>query len=78
LNQRRQNESRFHSWHNLPGGGRLYWYDLPGRDHGVARYFKEVDANETTLRFWQEIRDANGRVTEVHLKFPLDSGHRKF
>jgi hypothetical protein len=41
-----------------------------------ARYFKEVDAGERTLRFWQEIYDARGRLTEIHEKFPLDLGHR--
>jgi hypothetical protein len=42
----------------------------------MARYFKEVDANETTTRFWQEIVDAHGRLVEIHVKFPVDEGHR--
>ena len=38
----------------------------------VARYLKEVDANETTLRFWQEIYDDQGKLVETHEKFPVD------
>ncbi len=39
----------------MPGGGRRYRLDVAGRQGWIARYFKEVDASETTLRFWQEI-----------------------
>jgi hypothetical protein len=42
-----------------------------------ARYLKEVDADEKTLRFSQEIYDAERRLVEVHEKFPIDRGHRK-
>lgn len=42
-----------------------------------ARYLKEVDAAETTLRFWQEIHDDEGKLVEVHVKFPVDKGHQK-
>jgi len=49
-------------------GGRLGW---------LARYWKEVDANETTLRFWQEIYDDQGNLVEIHEKFPIDKGHKK-
>lgn len=38
---------------------------------------KEVDANEATLRFWQEVYDDQGRLSEIHEKYPLDKGHRK-
>jgi hypothetical protein len=37
---------------------------------------KEVDANETTLRFWQEIYNEEGRLVEVHEKYPVDRGHQ--
>jgi len=36
-----------------------------------------VDANETTLRFWQEIYDDQGNLVEVHEKYPVDKGHQK-
>jgi len=38
---------------------------------------KEVDAQETTIRFAQEIYDPRGRLTEIHEKYPVDLGHRK-
>jgi len=41
-----------------------------------ACYFKEVDATEKTLRFWQAIYDSQGRLVEIHEKFPVDLGHR--
>jgi hypothetical protein len=43
----------------------------------LARYLKEVDANEITVRFWQEIYDDAGRLVETHEKFPVDKGHQK-
>ena len=39
--------------------------------------FKEVTADETTLRFWQEIYDDTLRLVEIHEKFPVDRGHQK-
>jgi len=42
-----------------------------------ARYVKEVEAMEETVKFSQEIYDDNGNLIEVHEKFPLDKGHRK-
>ncbi len=38
---------------------------------------KEVDAQETTLRFWQEVYDDQDRLVEVHEKYPVDKGHQK-
>jgi hypothetical protein len=49
---------------------------VTGRAGGYARYCKEVDAAETTVRFWQEIYDENGRLLSMHEKFPVDSGHK--
>lgn len=51
-----------------------------GRDRAVrlaARYLKEVNADETTVRFWQGIYDDTGRLVEMHEKFPADKGHQK-
>jgi hypothetical protein len=36
-----------------------------------------VDANEITLRFWQEIYDEQDKLAEIHEKYPVDKGHRK-
>ena len=48
-----------------------------GRQGWKARYFKEVDAAEQTVRFWQEIYDETGRQVEYHEKYPMDKGRRK-
>ena len=40
-----------------------------------ARYLKEVDSQEKTTRFWQEIFDERGVLVEVHHKYPKDLGH---
>ena len=77
MSTRAQNEKKFGKWDDLPGGGRCYQLDVPGRLGWLARYRKEVDANETTLRFWQEIYDEQGKLVEIHEKFPLDKGHQK-
>ena len=77
MSTRAQNEKKFGHWEILPGGGRRYRLDVPGKLGWLARYFKEVDANEKTLRFWQEIFDDQGRLVETHEKFPVDKGHKK-
>jgi len=38
---------------------------------------KEVDANGMTVRFWREIYEDTGKLTETHEKFPVDKGHKK-
>lgn len=61
----------------LPDGGRLYRLEVRGRLGWHALYKKEVDAGEATIRFWQEIFDDQGRLVEIHEKYPLDKGHKK-
>lgn len=77
MSTRSQNEMKFGQWEELPGGGRRYRLDVTGRLGWLARYFKEVDANETALRFWQHIYDDQGKLVEMHEKFPVDKGHQK-
>ena len=77
MGTREQNEAKFSKWQFLPGGGRLYSLDVPGKSGWSARYLKEVDAIENTLRFWQEIYDERGQLIEIHEKYPVDTGHRK-
>jgi hypothetical protein len=77
MSTRAQNEKKFGHWDELPDGGRRYWLDVAGRLGWRARYVKEVDAAENTLRFWQEIYDDQGTLIEIHEKYPLDSGHKK-
>ena len=77
MSTRAQNEAKFGRWEDLPGGGRRYRLDVAGRQGWLARYLKEVDANEETLKFWQEIYDGQGKQMEIHEKFPVDKGHQK-
>jgi hypothetical protein len=77
MSTRRQNEKKFGNWIPLPDGGRRYWFDVPGRHGWRARYVKEVDPAETTVRFLQEIYDDQDKLVEIHEKYPLDKGHRK-
>jgi hypothetical protein len=74
--KRRQNERRFQTWEELPGGGRPYSYSLRGTLGWSARYVKEVDRDERTVRFHQKILNPGGRLVEIHEKFPVDRGHR--
>jgi hypothetical protein len=74
---RLQNERKFGRWEELPGGGRRYFRDYAGRGGGRARYLKEVDAAERTVRFAQEIYDRTGRLVTMHEKFPVDLGHQQ-
>ncbi len=76
MTKRDQNERKFPHWIELPAGGRRYWRDVIGRQGWWARYVKEVDADERTLLFRQEIYDPSGRLVEVHDKYPVDIGHR--
>ena len=77
VGSRARNERKFEQWRDLPAGGRLYWSVVTGRRGGSARYFKEVDHAERTIRFWQEIFDGHGRLIATHEKYPLDRGHQK-
>jgi hypothetical protein len=52
-------------------------YGNTGRGGGRARYVKEVNAAEATVRFAQEIYDREGRLVTVHEKFPVDLGHKR-
>ena len=77
MSTREQNERKFPNWIDLPNGGRRFWLDVSGRLGWRARYIKEVDANEETTAFFQEIYNETGVLVEVHHKFPEDTGHRK-
>ena len=74
---RAQNERKFKDWEQLPNGGRRYIREFVGHAGGRARYIKEVDMNERTTRFAQEIHDASGRLVAMHEKFPVDLGHKQ-
>jgi hypothetical protein len=75
--KRQQNERKFGAWRDLPNGGRAYSFEVKGRSGWRARYVKEVDAEESTVRFYQEVFDGDGRLREVHEKYPTDLGHQQ-
>lgn len=77
MSTRPQNERKFGSWEELPNGGRRYWFEVAGRRGWKARYVKEVDADENTVRFWQEIYNDQGKLVEIHEKYPVDKGHQQ-
>ncbi len=77
MDNRAQNERKYDYWDVLSGGGRRYILEVPGRCGWRARYVKEVDENERTTRFYQEVYDNEGGPREIHEKFPVDKGHRK-
>ena len=75
--KRRANEEKFSRWIKMPNGGRKYWLEIEGRGGYKARYVKEVDGDEETLKFYQEIYDEKGIMIEVHEKYPVNKGHKK-
>jgi hypothetical protein len=77
VSTRQQNERKFGHWEDLPRGERRYWLDVASRSGWKVRYIKEVDANEVTSRFYQEVYNEIGEMIEVHHKYPVDLGHRK-
>lgn len=76
MSTRSQNEKKFGEWEDLPGRRRRYRLDVAGRLGWLARYWKEVDANETTVRFWQEIYNDHEKLVETHEKYPVDKDRR--
>ncbi len=75
--KRKINERKFGAWEELPDGGRRYSFKVEGRHGWEARYVKEVNQIEETLRFYQEIYDDTGKLVEIHEKYPDDKGHKK-
>ena len=76
ISKRVQNEIKFGNWEELINGSRRYWCDVKGKSGWLARYVKEVDAQENTTRFCQEIYNEEGRLIEIHEKYPVDKGHQ--
>ncbi len=75
--KRQENEKKFTHWEDNKDDSRKYWFDVKGKMGWKARYIKIVDENEITLKFYQEIYDNNGKLIEIHEKYPTDKGHRK-
>jgi len=77
MGSRFQNEKKFGEWETLNNGGRRYRLEVRGRSGWRAVYLKDVDPTEKTVRFRQEIYNDQGKLVEIHEKFPLDKGHKK-
>ncbi len=75
--KRIKNEQKFKFWDELPDGGRRYWLIVSGQKGWSAKYVKIVSSDEQTLSFCQEIYDNEGRLKEIHMKYPDDLGHVK-
>ena len=75
--ERKINEKKFGKWDTFPDGGRKYWMEIRGKSGWSARYIKEVDKNENTIKFYQEIYNGQGELVEIHCKFPKDTGHKR-
>ncbi|MEP6512472.1 MAG: hypothetical protein ABJA79_01290 [Parafilimonas sp.] len=77
IEKRTANEKKFDGWIEKIDGGRVYSFQIHGKHGWLAKYLKETDAEENTLKFWQEIYDDKGILKEIHEKFPVDKGHQK-
>jgi hypothetical protein len=77
MSSRKSNERKYKQWLETENGGRLYQRKVIGQYSWYAIYFKEVDAEEVIVKFWQEIYDENGALVEIHHKYPKDLGHQK-
>lgn len=71
------NEKKFEKWIDLENGTRKYWFEVQGKQGYKAIYVKIVNANEITVKFYQEIYNEKGELIEIHEKFPVDKGHKK-
>ncbi len=75
--QRQKNEIDYEQWMEKKDGGRIYSFEIPGKSGWKAKYLKEVNNDEVTTRFWQEIYDDKNVMIEIHEKYPIDKGHQK-
>ena len=75
--QRLKNEIEYESWIEKEDGGRIYSFEIKGKLGWKAKYLKEVDREEVTIRFWQEVYDDKNVLKEIHEKYPVDTGHKK-
>lgn len=77
IKKQKENEKKFKKWDQTSENGRIYWFDIKGRNGWSARYVKIVDKNENTLNFFQEIYNDKCILVEVHEKYPEDKGHKQ-
>lgn len=77
LQKRKKNESEYDKWTEDEDGSRIYSFEIKGRLGWKALNLKEVNSEEITLRFWQEVYDEKNILREIHEKYPVDKGHQK-
>ena len=75
--QRLKNEVEYESWIDKEDGGSIYSFEIKGKLGWKAKYLKEVDSEEVTIKFWQEVYDDKNILKEIHEKYPVDTGHKK-
>ncbi len=75
--QWQKNEIEYESWIEKEDGGRIYWFEISVKLGWKAKYLKEVNNEEVTIKFWQEVYDDNNVIKEIHEKYPVDKGHQK-
>lgn len=75
--KREKNQHKFDNWNDKEDGGRVYWFEISGHHGWKAKYVKEVDKNEKTISFRQEIYNQQNKLVEIHEKYPLNKGHKK-
>jgi hypothetical protein len=75
--KRKKNEAEYDKWIEKADGIRIYSFEIKGRQGWKALYLKEVNSEEITLRFWQEVYDEINILREIHEKYPTDKGHKK-
>ncbi len=77
MQKRIQNELNFGKWIETDTRGRIYFFEIKGKLGWKAKYLKEVDKDEITIKFWQEIYNEKDLLVEIHEKYPIDKGHIK-
>lgn len=75
--KRELNEKKYDSWEQTEDGGRKYQKKVEGKKGWYAIYLKTTDMNEETLDFRQLIYNDLGNLEEIHVKYPINSGHIK-
>ncbi|MDQ6901848.1 MAG: hypothetical protein M3139_02405 [Bacteroidota bacterium] len=61
--KRKKNEKEFEFWQEIKNG-RIYSFEVLGKLGWKANYLKEVDGEEITIRFWQEVYDEKNILRE--------------
>ena len=74
--KRKINEKKFSNFEDTHYG-RKYWFEIIGKHGWKARYVKEVNQEDDTIKFYQEIYNERNELVEIHEKYPIDKGHIK-